>query len=101
MVKGRFAPIERRKRRREEGEEGGRVKRMEKKVEAVSLRFSNRRDIPSSASLLFLWQDCVQDGGVAKPWRADAGHDCQEHVIRWPSFHMILQIGHPLCRRGT
>ncbi|KYN23189.1 hypothetical protein ALC57_04388 [Trachymyrmex cornetzi] len=30
--------------------------------------------------------------GVA---RIDAGHDCQEHVIRWPSFHAILQIGHP------
>lgn len=31
----------------------------------------------------------------------EAGHDCQEHVIRWPSFHAILQIGHPLSRGGA
>jgi len=34
----------------------------------------------------------VREAGVA---RIEAGHDCQEHVIRWPSFHAILQIGHP------
>ncbi|KYN42209.1 hypothetical protein ALC56_03347 [Trachymyrmex septentrionalis] len=34
----------------------------------------------------------ARGAGVA---RIDAGHDCQEHVIRWPSFHAIPQIGHP------
>lgn len=103
--RGKEEGRKRKEERTEESEEGGSVKIKEKKEETVSLRPSNRRDTTP-----FGWSFFSFSGRIVSKMEgsrshgadgADAGHDCQEHVIRWPSFHMILQIGHPLCRRGT
>lgn len=81
------------KRRKEEGGEKRERRSVKKKEgkemeEMVSLRPSNRRDIPLSAVPLLSFLFCARIAskmrrGVAKPWwkprEADAGHDCREH----------------------